>query len=59
MGIGKALTKEETSMVAFPEDRFSSGHIFDPYRQINTYIMGADFNQIRADLADFMNGIWP
>jgi anionic cell wall polymer biosynthesis LytR-Cps2A-Psr (LCP) family protein len=57
--IGQALTKDETNMVAFPEDIFSSGHIYDPYRQVNTYIMETDFNQIRAYLADFMNGVWP
>jgi LCP family protein required for cell wall assembly len=57
--IGQALTKNEMSMVAFPEDMFSSGHIYDPYRQVNTYIMKADFNQIRTYLADFMHGIWP
>ena len=57
--IGKALTKDETNMVAFPEDMFTSGHIYDPYRQVNTYIMDTDINQIRAYLADFMNGTWP
>jgi LCP family protein required for cell wall assembly len=57
--IGQSLTKDETSMIAFPEDMFSSGHIYDPYRQVNTYILEADFNQIRTYLADFMNGVWP
>jgi hypothetical protein len=57
--IGQSLTKDETSMLAFPEDMFSSGHIYDPYRQVNTYILEADFNQIRTYLADFMNGVWP
>jgi LCP family protein required for cell wall assembly len=57
--IGQALTKDETSMLALPETMFTSGHIYDPYRQVNTYIMEADFNQIGAYLADFMKGIWP
>jgi LCP family protein required for cell wall assembly len=57
--IGQALTKDETSMLAFPEEMFTGGHIYDPYRQVYTYIMEADFNQIRAYLADFMNGTWP
>ena len=46
-------------MVAFPEDMFMSGHIYDPYRQVNTYIMEADFDQIRTYIKDFMNGLWP
>jgi LCP family protein required for cell wall assembly len=57
--ISKALTKDNSSMLAFPEDMFSSGHIYDPYRQVNTYIMETDFNQIRSYIADFMNGTWP
>jgi LCP family protein required for cell wall assembly len=57
--IGQALTKDETNMVAFPEDMFTSGHMYDPYREVNTYIMEADFNQIRTYIVDFMNGLWP
>jgi LCP family protein required for cell wall assembly len=57
--IGQALTKDETSMLAFPENMFAAGDVYDPYRQVNTYIMQADFNQIRAYLTDFMNGIRP
>lgn len=57
--IGQALTKDNTDMLAFPEDMFSSGHMYDPYRQVNTYILEADFNQIRSYLSDFMDGVWP
>jgi LCP family protein required for cell wall assembly len=57
--IGQALTKDKITMVAFPDDMFSNGHIYDPYRQVYTYIMETDFNQIRAYLVDFMNGTWP
>jgi LCP family protein required for cell wall assembly len=57
--IGQSLTKDETSMLAFPEDMFSSGDIYDPYRQVNTYILETDFNKIRAYFSDFMNGVWP
>jgi LCP family protein required for cell wall assembly len=57
--IVQKVTKDETSLLAFPDDMFSSGHIYDPYRQVNTYIMQADFSQIRAYLADFMHGTWP
>jgi LCP family protein required for cell wall assembly len=57
--IGQLLTRDNTSMVAFPDEMFSNGHIYDPYRQVNTYIMEADFNQIRGYITDFMNGTWP
>ena len=56
--VGQVLTKDETSMLAFPEGMFSAGHVYDPYRQVNTYILDTDFNRIRAYLTDFMNGIW-
>lgn len=57
--IAKMSNKDNTNFVAFPDNMFSNGHIYDPYRQVNTYIMEADFNQIRTYLADFMKGIWP
>jgi LCP family protein required for cell wall assembly len=57
--LGKSLTKENTTTVAFPDEMFGSGNIYDPYRQVYTYILDVDFNQIRSYLADFMNGIWP
>ncbi|MFZ0532211.1 MAG: LCP family protein [Anaerolineales bacterium] len=57
--IGQSLTKDNTTMVAFPDDMFASGSIYDPYRKVYTYILEADFNQIRTYITDFMNGIWP
>jgi LCP family protein required for cell wall assembly len=57
--IGQALTRENTSIVAFPEEMFTGESTYDPYRQVNTYTMAADFNQLRAYFADFMNGTWP
>ena len=57
--IGGSLPRDGINMLAFPEQLFSSGHMYDPYRQVNTYILEVDFNQIRENLADFMNGIWP
>lgn len=57
--IGQSLTKDNTTIVAFPDDMFTSGSIYDPYRQVYTYIMEADFNQMRAYFTDFMNGTWP
>jgi anionic cell wall polymer biosynthesis LytR-Cps2A-Psr (LCP) family protein len=57
--ISQELTKNNTRVVAFPEDMFTGDHVYDPYRKVNTYVMDADFNQLRAYLADFMNGTWP
>jgi LCP family protein required for cell wall assembly len=57
--ISQAVTKDKTSVVAFPDDMFTGDHVYDPYRQVNTYVMDADFNQIRLYLADFKNGTWP
>jgi LCP family protein required for cell wall assembly len=57
--IGQSLTNDNTTTVAFPDEMFKSGSIYDPYRQVYTYILEADFNQIRAYLTDFMNGTWP
>jgi hypothetical protein len=56
--ISQQVTKDNATTVAFPEDMFTGDHIYDPYRQVNTYIMDADFNQIRLYLANFMNGSW-
>jgi LCP family protein required for cell wall assembly len=57
--LGQSLTNENTTTVAFPDDMFGSGSIYDPYRQVYTYILDVDFNQIRTYLADFMRGTWP
>jgi hypothetical protein len=53
------LTEENTTTVAFPDDMFGSGSIYDPYRQVYTYVLDVDFNQIRSYVADFMSGTWP
>jgi len=57
--IGQSLTKDNTTTVAFPDDMFKSGSMYDPYRKVYTYILEADFSQIRAYITDFMNGTWP
>ncbi len=57
--ISQKLTDDKTTTVAFPEEMFSSGDVYDPYREVNTWILEADFNQVRSYLADFMNGVWP
>jgi LCP family protein required for cell wall assembly len=57
--ISQQMTKDSISTVAFPEEMFTGDHTYDPYRQVNTYVLDADFNQIHTYLAEFMNGRWP
>jgi len=57
--VGKALTEENTEIVAFPEEMFVSGSTYDPYRQVNTFTLSVDVDLFRDNLADFMNGTWP
>jgi len=57
--VGKALTAENTEIVAFPEEMFVSGSTYDPYRQVNTFTLSVDVDLFRDYLADFMNGTWP
>ncbi len=57
--IADKLTSENTSIVAFPDEMFTGNHVYDPYRKVNTYVVDADFNQIRAYFTDFMQGTWP
>jgi len=57
--LSQAVTKDNISTLTFPEDLFTNGHVYDPYRQVNTSVLEADFNQLRAYFADFLDGSWP
>jgi len=57
--LAQSLTSDNISTVAFPDDMFASARTYDPYRQVYTFTLEADFNRIRTYVADFMNGIWP
>lgn len=57
--LAQSLSEDNTTTVAFPDDMFASGSIYDPYRKVHTYILEVDFNQIRSYLKDFMRGTWP
>jgi LCP family protein required for cell wall assembly len=57
--IGQAVPKENIQADSFPQEMFKASDIYDPYRNVTTFIYDADFNQIRAMVTDFMNGIWP
>jgi LCP family protein required for cell wall assembly len=57
--LSQAVPKENIKTVAFPQELFTGGHIYDPYRKVNTYAMQADFSVLSTYFADFLNGIWP
>jgi len=57
--LGQALTEDNTVNVTFPEGMFTAGRVYDPYRNANTFIFEVDPEQMRAYMADFMNGTWP
>jgi LCP family protein required for cell wall assembly len=57
--LAKNLNKDNITTVAFPDTMFTSEDTYDPYRQVYTFTFAADLNQIRAYVADFMNGVWP
>jgi len=57
--IAKAVPKENIQADSFPQEMFKSNVTYDQYRNVSTLIYEADFNQIRAIVKDFMNGIWP
>lgn len=57
--LAKSLPQNQINTVAFPDAMFASAHTYDPYRQVYTYTLDADFAQMRKMVNDFMNGIWP
>src|SRR4030066_242742 len=56
--IGQSLSKENIDYVAFPDEMFSSGRTYDPYRQVNTFTLSVDLDLLKEYFADFMNGTW-
>lgn len=57
--IAQAVPKENIKVDSFPQDMFTASEMYDPYRHVYTFVYLADFNQLRAMVAEFMNGIWP
>ena len=57
--IAQAVPEQNFKADSFPQDMFTPSSIFDPYRKVYTFIYEADFNSLRAMVAEFMNGIWP
>jgi LCP family protein required for cell wall assembly len=56
--LAQYINTDNTQMVEFPENMFTSQSTYDPYRNVNTFTLGADFDQLRSQLNDFMNGTW-
>jgi len=57
--IAQAIPKGNIEADSFPQEMFKASNIFDPDRNVYTFVYDVDFDQIRAMVADFMNGIWP
>jgi LCP family protein required for cell wall assembly len=56
--IGKSINNENTDFVAFPDDMFTGGSTYDPYRQVNTYTLSVDIDLMKTYINDFMHGTW-
>jgi LCP family protein required for cell wall assembly len=57
--IAQAVPKENIQADSFPQDMFVASDIYDPNRNVTTFIYEVDFDVLRAMVAEFMNGIWP
>jgi polyisoprenyl-teichoic acid--peptidoglycan teichoic acid transferase len=56
--LAEYINSDNTQMLELPENMFTSQFTYDPYRNVNTYTLSADFEQLRSSLNDFMNGTW-
>jgi LCP family protein required for cell wall assembly len=57
--ISQAIPKGTIQAASFPQEMFTANVTYDQYRNVTTYTLGADFNEIRAKVAEFMSGVWP
>jgi LCP family protein required for cell wall assembly len=57
--IAQAVPKENIQVDSFPQDMFTAGSVYDPYRRVNTFIYQVDIDRLRAMVAEYMAGIWP
>jgi LCP family protein required for cell wall assembly len=57
--IAQSLKDENTKADSFPQDMFTASNVYDPYRKVTTFIYEVDFDQLRAMISEYMNGIWP
>ena len=57
--ISQAIPKGTIQAASFPQEMFKENVTYDQYRNVTTYTLEADFNEIRSMVAEFMSGIWP
>jgi LCP family protein required for cell wall assembly len=57
--LAQAVPEENIQADSIPQEMFTAKVTYDQYRNVTTYILDADFDQLRAVVAKFMNGIWP
>jgi LCP family protein required for cell wall assembly len=57
--IAQALPSGNIKIDSFPQEMFTASNIYDPVRNVNTFIYEVDTSKLREMVAEFMNGIWP
>jgi LCP family protein required for cell wall assembly len=57
--IVQAVPKGSIQADSFPEKMFTANVTYDQYRNVTTFVYNADFEKLRAMVAEFMNGVWP
>jgi LCP family protein required for cell wall assembly len=57
--IFQAIPKENIKADSFPQELFTATNVYDPYREVSTFVYEVDFDKLRSMVADFINGIWP
>jgi LCP family protein required for cell wall assembly len=53
------LKRENLIFTGLPEEILSPGRVYSPQQKSQTFIMEADFDVIRATVAQFIAGAWP
>jgi LCP family protein required for cell wall assembly len=57
--ISQAIPSANIKIGSFPQEMFTASNIYDPVREVNTFIYEVDTTKLREMVAEFMNGIWP
>jgi LCP family protein required for cell wall assembly len=57
--IAQAVPGGNIRIDSFPQEMFTPSSIYDPVRDVTTFIYDVDNTKLREMVAEFMNGIWP
>ncbi len=57
--IAQTVSLDNIKDDSFPRDMFTANNTYDEVRQVYTFTYSADFDKLRAMIAQFMNGVWP